>query len=342
MLNRFRRRKRSAFTLIELLVVIAIIAILIALLLPAVQQAREAARRTQCKNNLKQIGLALHNYHDVYNQFPCGWYPEPREGRAHSNDEPRQVAAWSWGVMILPFIDQGPLFEQLDVGNTRLQDIFLPTPDATKIRLMSNPMAAFRCPSDVSPGVNTGRMFPRPNPQNVPLATSNYVANNNDWTMGRTNRRGLFRTARRGKGLRFRDMTDGSSNTIAIGERRWKYRTYKGTDELARAGVVFGATRTNNSGRGISDVCFSGRPGINFKGVPSQSDGNNANRGRRGLSSNHTGGAQVTLADGSARFISENIDHEFDQTAGRSITNVADGTYERLLNVADGEVVGEW
>ncbi|MFN5733207.1 MAG: type II secretion system protein, partial [Planctomyces sp.] len=100
--------KRSAFTLIELLVVIAIIAILVALLLPAVQQAREAARRTQCKNNLKQIGLAMHNYHDVHNQFPpsIGWNPGP----AYANDI---VAAFSDKVFMLPYIERANEFSRV-------------------------------------------------------------------------------------------------------------------------------------------------------------------------------------------------------------------------------------
>ena len=101
------RPKKSAFTLIELLVVIAIIAILIALLLPAVQQAREAARRSQCKNNLKQFGLALHNYHDTFSMFPIG-------GTGDRDYRPRV----SWQVRVLPFLDQAPLYNQIDMAGT--------------------------------------------------------------------------------------------------------------------------------------------------------------------------------------------------------------------------------
>src|SRR6187399_915065 len=104
------RVSRKAFTLIELLVVIAIIAILIALLLPAVQQARESARRTQCKNNLKQFGLALHNYHDTHNTFPGGVV-----GNAHEIGVGLSSwVGWSGVSMLLPFVDQAPLYSTLD------------------------------------------------------------------------------------------------------------------------------------------------------------------------------------------------------------------------------------
>src|SRR4051812_30971338 len=115
--SRSSRVRFRAFTLIELLVVIAIIAILIALLLPAVQQAREAARRTQCRNNLKQMGLALHNYHDTYRLFPASYY---RDWPHNSSTNPTAGRpGWGWAVMLLPYMDQGPLFNALDVGNKK-------------------------------------------------------------------------------------------------------------------------------------------------------------------------------------------------------------------------------
>src|SRR5690242_14988078 len=113
------KARHVGFTLIELLVVIAIIAILIALLLPAVQQAREAARRTQCKNNLKQLGLAMHNYLDVARQFPMGYGAQFTGTAATVQD-----GNWAWGSFLLPYIDQAPLYSKLNVGNfTVLQNI---------------------------------------------------------------------------------------------------------------------------------------------------------------------------------------------------------------------------
>src|SRR6188472_548040 len=104
-----KAHSRRGFTLIELLVVIAIIAILIALLLPAVQQAREAARRSQCKNNLKQLGLALHNYHDTSNTLPPGWIAVP----TMSGNTNASAPCWGWGTMILPGLDQAPLYSSM-------------------------------------------------------------------------------------------------------------------------------------------------------------------------------------------------------------------------------------
>src|SRR5581483_8700238 len=121
-----RRSWKKGFTLIELLVVIAIIAILIALLLPAVQQAREAARRTQCKNNLKQLGLALHNYHDNFNTFPPGGV----NGTAATSN----YQGWGWSIMLLPQIDQAPLYNQINFSlsmSTVLAQV--PNPLATSL-----------------------------------------------------------------------------------------------------------------------------------------------------------------------------------------------------------------
>src|SRR5690349_1013832 len=147
-----RYRIQKAFTLIELLVVIAIIGILVALLLPAVQQAREAARRTQCKNHLKQIGLALHNYHDkTSNTFPCGYMgqtniPGPTQGQLAN------FSGWGWMAMLLPEFDQSPLYNQLS------STAVLPNFSSGVITVFTSPISpgtvttvipGFRCPTDV-------------------------------------------------------------------------------------------------------------------------------------------------------------------------------------------------
>ena len=224
-----RRKLKRGFTLIELLVVIAIIAILIALLLPAVQQAREAARRTQCKNNLKQYGLALHNYHDVYGRFPSGG-SRPTWGQTLPNI--------SWHARILPFADQAPLYNKLDLSvDARHQDLG----GGDRLRLQQPPYSL--CPSDAS-----GRMhndWTQTNyggnlgGQRIPSASgacnifmtpgthyldSNPPGANNlgggDHDHGNTNNvrgiSGMF--SRMGMSIGIRDVTDGTSNVIFIGE----------------------------------------------------------------------------------------------------------------------------
>lgn len=150
---------RRGFTLIELLVVIAIIAVLVSLLLPAVQQAREAARRTQCKNNLKQLGLALHNYHDTFNVFPPAWVTGQQfnsTGTVASNPGPAgpvEATIWSWGAMILPQLEQSALFNLVQPGTRRIdQNLALGGANATAL---TTPLPASFCPSDTGPSLNT-------------------------------------------------------------------------------------------------------------------------------------------------------------------------------------------
>ena len=199
---RERRRIRHGFTLIELLVVIAIIAILIALLLPAVQQAREAARRSQCKNNLKQLGLALHNYHDTYGMFPMAVIGRPGAGwqcSVMSNGDAvpnNDYRSWGWGTFILPFVDQAPLYNQLQPDGCRM-----PNSDATYNgeMLLRQSLPVFICPSDTGPALNA--FF-----QNY--SKSNYVINE--------------RISNVNTNKRIRDIEDGTSNTLMLAERRYK------------------------------------------------------------------------------------------------------------------------
>lgn len=303
------RVRRKAFTLIELLVVIAIIAILIALLLPAVQQAREAARRTQCKNNLKQLGLALHNYHDVNLAFPPGWVDQGPDGNS----------VWNWTAMILPYLEQSALYDQLNVGNSPPVDVLA---DTDLVTLMQQPLTAFRCPSDTGPGINTNGN--RLN-SGQSLALTNYVGNAGSNRIERAGSEADGLYCQNSK-VRIRDVTDGTSNTIAVGERAWKLNGYD-----LKAGVSF-MNRTaygNQTEFGGVYSLGSGQTPINCT---------NGTICRRGFSSLHTGGSQFLLMDGSVRFISENIDHDPDNSG---VPNV-DSTYERLCGIADGQVIGEF
>ena len=300
---------RKGFTLIELLVVIAIIAILIALLLPAVQQAREAARRTQCKNNLKQLGLAMHNYHDVNLCFPPGYI----------NQNPTNwMSEWGWATYLLPYIDQAPLFNLLEVGNGlgngSMQSAAHDGTTNTVLGLttMNQPIVAFRCPSDTAPAANTARGH-----AGMDMTTSNYVGINshNDSWYTRTNGTSPSGTFSENSRARIRDYTDGTSNTIVIGERSWQ----SGSGIVYNAAIVWGT----------SEVNIGANIARNLRTINDSQDNHSA------LASNHEGGVQVLLGDGAVRFISENIDNN-------STTAGVDSTYDRLLSKSDGQVVGEY
>ncbi len=346
---------RHGFTLIELLVVIAIIATLVAILLPAVQQAREAARRSTCKNNLKQLGIALHNYHDTYNAFPAGLYPATNNG-ALAGTEGRD-GAWGWAAMLLPFVEQAPLYDALRPGPNQLQDA---VGNASLLALMQTPIALFRCPSDSAPDTNNQRKVPSTatgagdancTTNCEEIATSNYLGVLNSNNNNRTNANGMFiwgdnQASNTITIRRMRDVTDGLSNTIAIGERAWELNNPAlGTKELLYAGVIFGAngnTELTGSAQGMVYTLGATRTAINCV------DGQVANPDvcERGFSSLHKGGAQFVLGDGSVRFISENINHVrngigTNPGTSTSIDNV-DGTYERLACINDGTVMGEF
>jgi len=328
------RKRLRGFTLIELLVVIAIIAVLIALLLPAVQQAREAARRSQCKNNLKQLGLAMHNYHDSFMAFPGASYDNEQSG----GDENRQ-ASYGWPVFLFPYLDQAPAYNQLKPSSP------LRLHDAVKVpallQTLQTPLSIFRCPSDSGPPLNShypinDNSGSAANRKEV--ATSNYIGVNEAGDIQRVNPDGTFvpgtnvqqnKTSVRS----FRDYTDGTSNTMVIGERAWKLQ-----------GVVLGAANVYGH-NGNSDIENNGDYSNGFIAVLGggkshlneiKTCGTSCNDldGRQGFSSIHTGGAHFVAADGSVHFINENISHR----NGGAI----DSTYERLLEGADSQVIGEY
>jgi prepilin-type N-terminal cleavage/methylation domain-containing protein len=383
-----RDLSKRGFTLIELLVVIAIIAILVALLLPAVQQAREAARRSTCKNNLKQIGLALHNYHDTYNTFPPGYVSYTT---SQSTTNLTNVASggglWGWSTFILPFVEAGPLYDALLIKNGQdLQDAF--TNSAGRLVEMRKPLAVYRCPSDsgklLNDAVDTaGTTFYRPTSaiDNKGVAMSNYVTINGSWhlslddaTSGALSS-GMLSPSRRCNGSFFRnsninlkDLSDGTSNVIVAGERSWELARAAGGKVKCNSASAFGmngagtflndnnspalATFNDQTGNYQAAVLASGMFGINSRKIsPSTQEytlaadvdpGNNAEANcARGLSSFHTGGAQVILGDGSVRFVTENINLDGTNTvlSGGLIIN---SLYERLCGRNDGDAVGDW
>ncbi len=315
---------RRGFTLVELLVVIAIIGILVGLLLPAVQAAREAARRMQCSNNLKQFGLALHNYADTYKKFPIG----------HQLTGWRSAAAgqggnaFNWGYALLPYMEQTSLFNQFNTS------FMLPENTITKnLTWAQTPLALFSCPSDTKPAQATDGAVTN-------SATSSYQACSSAYDAYGTNAQqncGVL-TADQRPNYGFRDITDGTSNTVVIGESKWKMtaggtnrsRIYGGTDQ---AGWAQGA---------VNASCDQGQWAMNWTAA----EGNPQPARTHG--SEHTGGAQFVFADGSVHFLSENIHHTASAwvtTANGGVpyidfaTKLPFGTYQRLFAVSDGQVV---
>jgi len=206
-------KQSRGFTLIELLVVIAIIAVLIALLLPAVQSAREAARRIQCVNNLKQIGLALHNYHDALSILPPGYIAASKFIDGETDTAP----GWSWASMILPQLDQAPLYSSINVS--------LPIQAAANTTATQTILSAFLCPSDQLPAGGTFPVTDGLGNTVAPVAPSSYAASTGsdaaDVALGLNcdgSGNGLFF---RNSGVRIAAITDGTSQTIAILERAW-------------------------------------------------------------------------------------------------------------------------
>ncbi len=331
-----RRVRNRAFTLIELLVVIAIIGILVALLLPAIQSAREAARRVQCNNNLKQIGLALQNYHDTYKSFPSGYiYPSGFANvAAAANRE-----SWGWPALTLPFLEQQALHDQLGVTRQPLYQGFTTGGTAFKDLVLTS-IPGFICPSDTEynkPGnVHQNRNFddgvgvlaggiPAP----VRPGLSNYigVSGHRD-VVQRTLNTGIFFGD---SAISMADITDGTSNTFAVGERDTKN---------CRGGTWLGVRNPNGSGtRGTQVVLGHSRPKINqdTTAIP----WGTANLGcGEGFSSLHPGGALFLLCDGSVRFVSDSINHFwFGTTVQGTLAEHQDpqnGVYQRLISRNDG------
>ncbi len=330
-------RRPRGFTLIELLVVIAIIAILIALLLPAVQQAREAARRSTCKNQMKQLGLALHNYHDTHRVFPmgCSWGAKP-----------------NWRVSILPFIDQGPLYNQLDMasgqfyshspnndplwgfsGNTIMRDLIIPL---------------YSCPSSPYPHINTavssyvhqsmtvdyvGISGATPDPAGrTSMCTGDFLGGSSS-----NCKNGLLPPY---ESKRMRDCTDGTSNTIIVAEQSGRVNNKEISANALGAwhGYANISSSTWNAGTtlplsGVSGTIYpAGITTVRYapnayavSGAPSPAA--TPHSANTIINSFHTGGIHALMADGAVRFIGDNINFT---------------TLRQLCAANDGEVIGEF
>lgn len=284
-------KRSQGFTLVELLVVIAIIGVLVALLLPAVQQAREAARRSQCVNNMKQIGIALHNYHDSYNSFPPGWINRGGGG----------VPNYGWAVNILPFMEQSALYQELDPGITPLNTRYVAGADPVSQALLQTPIKGYRCPSDVTRDLNNLVIFGGANHFNV--ATSNYVANaGTAATHSLIDGLGVFFG---NSYLGFNHILDGTSNTLMVGERDGGSSTVNNHNFCAAAWAGVG----RNSGIGNRDVGRTVQRGGFIINHDYAASGSPENLGK-GMSSLHPGGVNILLCDASVRFLPETADRD--------------------------------
>ncbi|OWK38463.1 DUF1559 domain-containing protein [Fimbriiglobus ruber] len=311
-------RRRAGFTLIELLVVIAIIAILIGLLLPAVQKVREAAARSKCTNNLKQLALGVHGFHDVRGQFPYNGDPN-NSGCCWAATK----ASWSWLARILPYIEQGPLFTSGGLGNS--PEANQDTTNPAIVAMIKTVVPTFICPSDISPPTRTNTAdWPGGTVMGVTsykgvsgsnwawgTATWNPVAGTgitNGSTNGLDNGDGIFWRSDVTRPLKITSIADGTSNTAMIGEEvsiidQWAAWAYSNASNGTCA-------ITLNNG------FITGQPG--FQSIGDWPD-------LYSFRSKHTNGANFAMADGHVLFVSNSI---------------AQANYRAACTYAGGETIG--
>lgn len=295
---------RKGFTLVELLVVIAIIGVLIALLLPAVQQAREAARRMQCQNNLKQIGLALHNYHGTFNRLPLG-----NNGIVNAAGTKYYGHGWTWQASILPFLEQGALFDAVSGPDGYGQETGS-TGSGKPTIVLETDVQVFWCPSqpDVRNGAQKYGDGDQPSNYNGNMGTR--IGNGNDncvctgvstlaemkseaW--GCMNGNGVFFVDSK---IRFEDVKDGLSSTIFVSE------------VVDTGGDVMGHYSGGCDRHAMFSGGADGNPPTEMTEYLIAAEGNDPINGgaEEAAGSWHAGGAQFLMGDGSVRFMSENMD----------------------------------
>ena len=301
------RRPRAAFTLIELLVVIAIIGILIALLLPAVQKIREAAARAQCQNNLKQIGLALHNYHDANGKFPPGWV-----GNGASPN-----MSYGWPVFILPYVEQGPLYDRISPTTRTLGTVF--KQDVPALQLSDK---TYLCPSDsgTQGSLNDNRPFTKAvSGQTIFIARSNYPGNAGDYNFPGV----LYQDS----AVKITDISDGTSNTLLVGERD-SGDVVNGTVRGRYAALIAGWSSTessvaNNSSSVVGWTYYQPMTGVNGTlTTPSSAFG-----------SRHTGVMNLLFCDGSVHAVRTDVAWGDTSTSGVGLQtlNILGGRSDGLV-----------
>ena len=350
-------RSRTAFTLVELLVVIAIIGILIGMLLPAVQQVREAARRSQCLNNMRQLVLAAHNFESSYQHFPPGlqWRPNSTGVRQRDTptfpdpNDPGEAQKLGWAVFLLPFLEQNNLFDAFKdaTGNwdTAWYDaVYQPGGGSTgDVHCASTVVPFFICPSDSSPDGDFNPHFtPTATAENSPFAKSNYVGIAGAGLVDGLNSLQGLELFNDVKGKEtwgvfainskttFAEMADGSSNTIFFGERASKTEAEAG--KVRPVNIQYGAIWAGRVDSQAQQLESGVSAHWGTLGHAHSTDAGNwsINGGDtpRGISSSfHAGGANLVLGDGSTRFVDENLNIE---------------TLHDLVQMLDGSVISNF
>lgn len=295
-MTHLKLKHRPGFTLVELVTVVFVITTLLVLLAPSIHRAQQAARLDACKFHLKQIGLAMHNYHETHSCFPPGWTAR----HPFAGEEGR----YGWGMFLTPYLDEIQIYEAAEFRDQQ----------PSTVKATRSALAVFRCPSDTMEAQN---------PLRGNFGTSNYSANFGSVAAPRwldaglsSNWPGRSPTPVKTDGIcwwnsscRFRDITDGSSNTLNVGER----------SVAGAAGIWMGVRGNNYESDQVTDC----------------SPGHEINSGIASFSSSHQGGALFLLCDGTVRFISETIE------SGTGADGKP-GTFQRLGSRHDNEAVGDF
>jgi prepilin-type N-terminal cleavage/methylation domain-containing protein/prepilin-type processing-associated H-X9-DG protein len=300
-------RPKHAFTLVELLVVIAIIGILVGLLLPAVQSAREAARRMQCSNNLHQMGLALHNYHDTQRRFPAGIV------------QPNFVL---WTGSLLPYLEQSNLFATLDF-NKRWESV-----GTGNAKACATYLSVYRCPSTNAPESTSIQGIKNRVPScflAVASGTMTRESGNSANHLGLLRQNGLMFI---NSSSNFASLSDGTSQSLAIGESLFGDQASENDLDNSAQYIDHWYIGTNGISKLYSDGWNEVSEAIGSTGAPINGifKGAFIDEKEMGFSSQHVGGCQFVFADGHVQFLSESIDRQ---------------TYSALGTIAGGEVVNQ-
>jgi prepilin-type N-terminal cleavage/methylation domain-containing protein/prepilin-type processing-associated H-X9-DG protein len=349
-------KREHGFTLVELLVVIAIIGVLVALLLPAIQAAREAARRSSCVNNLKQIGVALLNHESHNKEIPKG-IAIASKGKTPVPVQERK-SNWGWASFILPYMEQQALYDGLDVQTNNHRASFAKAVSAgagdAYVAMLQTRVESYICPSDAPPLLNESAFQRRltaipPGNQNnqLPVATANYVGNIG-WTRLDCTKYNDPPRPHPARGVlvfnhavRISEVTDGTSKTIAVGERHWEYSLDPRGGEPVQGVIWFGGPRTQFGGGTAVHSTYATLSSAWFQpnGLLQQD---------QAYSSGHPGGCNYVFADGSVHFISDTTNFNKDGapvwndegcTTPENVSLEYCGVFQRLCLKDDGNAV---